>query len=424
MTLSGKITQSLADTIDEFSAKIASNVVKIKAQFADYREMLGFGFILVEQNKILYIVTARHVVIHAESGRATDIKISLYGREGVESAELVRFNDRYDIALLKISKPSGYRWVSGRLSSNVVRNDKVWFIGREWSWNNITERLAGTVSKVTGFDISVDMSVVTPGDSGGPLITSNNIIGMIYEDSGHKVYAIRIDFIQDLVFKDWLNIEETKDVGVFPYVSIGTEFGVPVPIQISSTRSSVALLPSFYYGLYMDAAISPRFTVRLSRGEGKLGIETECGLTGDSVEFRNEFDATAVRLHIYNESDLFNRYFSPSGYFFLGYGTGKLRPELRVNGGPWTELDEVPGFQDSYSKKYHSISVGGGGETTHSKILLIGLEIGLTYTTSKYFHIDVNKPFEENDRDDWFIYFMINIGYTFKKKQPALKMLR
>jgi hypothetical protein len=424
VTLSVNISRSRAVTIDEFSERITSNVVRIKAQFADNTELRGFGFIIVEQNEMLYIVTAAHVVMNPQSGKAIDIGISLFGIEGLKLAELVNNHERYDIALLKISKPSGYKWVSGKLSSKVTRDSKVWFIGRGWSWDNITEDLAGTVSKVTGFDISVDMSAITPGASGGPLFTANNIVGMIIEDSGHKVVAVKIDFIQDLVFKEWLKIEKAKDVNIFPYVSLGTDFGLPIPIETSSTQDSVISFPSVFYGYYLDVAISPKFTVRLSHGDGKLDLERTFNLTGEGVEFRNEFDTTTIRLQIYDESPLFNRYFSQSTYYFLGYAIGNILPELRLNKGPWTELEEAPGFQDSYSKKYDSFIVGVGGETTHSNTFLVGFELGLAYTTSKYFYIDVNKPLEKNDKDDWFIFIKINVGYTFKKKLPSLKILR
>ncbi len=413
--------QANASRIDTFSELIRPNVVKIKAQFSDYSEERGFGFVMLEKDNTLYIVTAAHVINSETSGPATDIKISLYNIRGSQPAAVIHRHDRYDIALLKIKKPLSYTWASGDLSKGVSRNDRVWFIGRNWAWDNITEDFAGQVSSVSGIDIEADMSGVTGGSSGGPLMTSGGIAGMIIKDSGHRIVAVKIGLIQQLIVDDWLKLKQVKDPDVFPYVAIGALGGSSFSI---TTQEPEELSIPVSYGAYLELAMSPKYSLRVSREETRIKREDTWPFTGESIAFRNRFDMTAVTLHIYNESPIFNRYFLPSQYFLLGYGWGEIKPELNVNESQWIELRDVPEFQDSYSDSYHSFSIGIGGESAHANTMHIGFEAGVTYTTTKYLDIDLGDPYEKAKDDDWLLFLRINVGYAFKKQEPSIKLLR
>jgi hypothetical protein len=410
--------QANASSIDRFSELINPNIVKIMTQFSDGSDERGFGFVMLERNNTLYIATAKHVVNSDDPDIATDIiKISFYNIQGSQPAEVIHQHERYDIALLKTKKPLSYIWASGNLSRNVDRNDRVWFIGRNWDWDNITEDFAGKVSRVRGIEIEADMSGVTVGSSGGPLMASGGIAGMIIGGSGNRVVALKIGYIQELIVDDWLKLQQVKDIeaDVFPYVSIGALGGLPVsvttqePEDISVPRS---------YGAYLDIAMSPKYSVRISHEKAKLKRKDSWPFTGESIAL------TAVTLHLYKESPIFNRYFLPSQYLLLSYGFGEIKPELNVNRSQWLELRDISKFEDSYSDDFHALTVGYGMESAHSNALHIGIEFGVTYTTTKYLDIDLSNPFEAADTDDWLIFFRINVGYAFKRREPSIKLLR
>ncbi len=154
------------------------------------RSSLGSGFIV---DKDGYVLSNYHVV-----KGATKIMVRLYNDDKEYPAELIGFDEMYDLALLKIEGSKGQTFPSVRLgdSDNVSAGDFGIAIGNPFGLNNTvtfgiisSEGRSDIGSGIQNF-IQVD-TAINPGNSGGPLFNIyGEVIGvntMIYSTGGGNI---------------------------------------------------------------------------------------------------------------------------------------------------------------------------------------------------------------------------------------------
>jgi serine protease Do len=180
------------------------------AEFSDYSKMVtsaikscvtvktigghGSGFIISEDG---YILTNAHVVADAPN------KIDVIFDNGFQfQAKVIRTNDMYDVALLKI-EGKGFSPLSVDVSNKPAIGSEVITIGTPEDVKLSQTVTKGIISSIREVDnkslIQTDVSI-NPGNSGGPLISkTGNVVGIVSAKiSGEKIqglgFAIPINF--------------------------------------------------------------------------------------------------------------------------------------------------------------------------------------------------------------------------------------
>ncbi len=154
------------------------------------RSSLGSGFIVDKEG---YVLSNYHVV-----KGATKIMVRLYNEDKEYPAELIGFDEAYDLALLKIEGSKGQTFPSVILgdSDNVSAGDFGIAIGNPFGLNNTVT--FGIISSEGRSDIGTGIqnfiqvdTAINPGNSGGPLFNIyGEVIGvntMIYSTGGGNI---------------------------------------------------------------------------------------------------------------------------------------------------------------------------------------------------------------------------------------------
>ncbi len=168
----------------------------------------GSGIILSEDG---YIVTNAHVVIDEEKGKL-DITVKVMGRNEEYPAKIIGYDEKSDIALLKIETTGLVAAEIGNSNALVV-GDEVVAIGTP-----LDEAYAGTVTNgiISGLDRVIDETetatkyiqtnaAINPGNSGGPLVNMyGQVIGIntakiVMEGYEGMGFAIPMDSILDII---------------------------------------------------------------------------------------------------------------------------------------------------------------------------------------------------------------------------------
>jgi len=239
------------------------NVVRIEAVSGEHTEN-GFGFIVGERGGSLYIATANHVVYPEEGGDTpAKVKVEFYDRQGeMFDATLRGTHDvTHDLAVLSVVPPQGFQWKKhclGRTPEHQKLATEVWFIGKTRHW--IVPVTPGRVASEEIIDgkIALDAMSILPGSSGGPLVASSGIVGLVERDSADNATALSITYVK-AYFKEWnhpwdLDAAETQVVVHAPPVT--PVQAVPTP---AATAPAVNPLHEGWYELYTwnDKAIRP-----------------------------------------------------------------------------------------------------------------------------------------------------------------------
>jgi uncharacterized protein (TIGR02145 family) len=170
----------------ERALQLRKNVVAISSLGEE-----GFGFISGERKEELFVVTAAHVVENAlEENQPIDIKF--FDDYKLYKGNIIRNYPEKDIALFVVKKPSDFSWEQNCLGA-AKDGDDVAFVGREAEWYVPKGQALGTIFQLNNDQIQVDITSVTVGTSGGPLINSSGIIGMIIQTDGIKATAIGLN---------------------------------------------------------------------------------------------------------------------------------------------------------------------------------------------------------------------------------------
>ncbi len=188
---------------DRITAPYKAGTVRITARFADGDSKEGFGFIVGERNRDLFLVTANHV-IEKKPDRATSIEVRFAAApDEPYKARWLQSKGHLDLALLKTDKPDfAVLWQQATWCNRFQRGDKVWFIGRDRDWFVPLDREAGELyASEPDIDdrLRFAISSVKPGTSGAPLIHANGIVGMITQDRVNDARAVAVNKIRRFV---------------------------------------------------------------------------------------------------------------------------------------------------------------------------------------------------------------------------------
>jgi hypothetical protein len=193
----------------QLAMDLRQNTVRIEAHFAEGSPELGFGFIVGEKAGTLYAVTAYHVVAdpHDAPGRPpVKVKIELFThREEMIDAKLLPTRDEpHDLAVITFPAPDGFQWNRKCLGTADQQNamTDVTFVGRNQQWYVPTSTVKISSEQPEDERFAIDDLAVRPGSSGGPLIASSGIVGMILRDSSEGARALTIGMIRT-DFKKW-----------------------------------------------------------------------------------------------------------------------------------------------------------------------------------------------------------------------------
>jgi hypothetical protein len=186
----------------QLAMDLRQNTVRIEARFAEETPELGFGFIVGEREGRLYAVTAYHVVAdpHDAPGRPpVKVKVELFTHreEMIEARSLALHDGPHDLAVITFPAPDGFQWNRKCLGTEQQRAmTDVTFVGRNQQWYVPTSTVKISSEQPEDERFAIDDLAVRPGSSGGPLIASSGIVGMILRDSSEGAQALTIGMIR------------------------------------------------------------------------------------------------------------------------------------------------------------------------------------------------------------------------------------
>lgn len=203
-------TNAQGTSEDAKAMTLRPNVVKITATVSqDAGSQSGFGFIVGQQQNRLVVVTADHVVRGDTPGAEDKAPLITFFlnqghqiRGALEAVGLPK--DRGDLAVILVENPGFATFVTDALdSARPERKLPVWVVGRAGGWNVPVS--PGVVANIDPFSqrIQVESLAARVGSSGGPLISSKGIVGMVVDDAGLYTEATPISAIQTQVRDNW-----------------------------------------------------------------------------------------------------------------------------------------------------------------------------------------------------------------------------
>ena len=188
---------------------LSPNVVKITATLGQGAvPQTGFGFIVGQQGNQLVAITADHVVRGDDPGAEdTAPLITFFESQGSQikgKLETVRLpKERGDLAVILVPKPGFVSFVTEAIDTTpAARGLPVWLVGRAGEWD--IPAAPGVVAKIDWYNqIQVEGLAARVGSSGGPLVSSNGIIGMIVRDNDLYTEVTPIEPIRRQVSENW-----------------------------------------------------------------------------------------------------------------------------------------------------------------------------------------------------------------------------
>ncbi len=239
----------------QVAEKLQPSVCTVLANYYTTSYGGGSGIILSEDG---YIVTNAHV-IYDEEYPDLRISVKVFGRDEEYPAEIIGFDEKSDIALLKI-ETTGLVAAEIGDSNSLVVGDEVVAIGTP-----LDEAYAGSVTNgiVSGLDRVIDdtdtaikyiqtNAAINPGNSGGPLV---NMYGQVVGINTAKIvmegyegmgFAIPMDSILDIISQ--LRTEgriERPALGIMCQTVSETEsqyYGIPQGVRIVSLAENSDLI--------------------------------------------------------------------------------------------------------------------------------------------------------------------------------------
>jgi hypothetical protein len=297
----------------EVAESLKGNVVRIKAQLGDHTEN-GFGFIVGERSGNLYIVTANHVVYPSDPGEAAPktVKVEFFDHQGepFEATVLGTHDTAHDLAVLTIPPPTAFQWTKACLgrAEEPKRSTDVWFIGKGQEWYVPTA--AGHVAndEIIDGEILLDAMQIVPGSSGGPLLDSTGIVGIILRDSAENATALEIKYVKSR-FKTWnhpFNLD--RAAAAAPAVAEAPKPAAPEAAPPVSTPAPAAVpaanpLHDGYYELYKlnGQPQQGRVLMRLQKASddhflAKATTASDNGWSGELLRSGDAWDLKIVEL--------------------------------------------------------------------------------------------------------------------------------
>ena len=170
-----------------------NNVVKIKTDFSSETKN-GFGIIVADDDKFVYIVTTAHQV--EIIGKTGTPKVYFYQNQfEANYAKVLNSNQLIDIAVLKVPTDEKIIWQQKCLNSSYRKNEKVWFIGKHGKWQIPDSNQIGTFSKPDNDKKNyVKINSLHKGCSGSPFVSRGGVTGVITTDN--QTYGEAIDIVR------------------------------------------------------------------------------------------------------------------------------------------------------------------------------------------------------------------------------------
>ena len=228
------LTLSQAQTID----KLKAGVVKITATGGG-QQRVGTGFIVKVEDDTAYIVTASHVV------EGATFTIKFYSKPDVKYPGEVKEMDGGDpkglaVVLVQGNLPKGIRPLP--LSSNVtIKGGEpitlIGFpraIGLQWAINS------GIISGQKGLDLIITGSTVQEGNSGGPILLHDSVVGVLTEIQKDFGYAVPSSITQ-FALEGWgVRVEQgssqVEEIVSPPSRKLDRNLETSVPVEVISAK--------------------------------------------------------------------------------------------------------------------------------------------------------------------------------------------
>jgi hypothetical protein len=410
---------------------LPENVFKISSYPGKGRSPVGgFGFIVYEDNNVLYAVTARHVIWDKKHDKQMEkIDVSFKNLEGKYQAELLRHDEDLDLALLKFFRPSDHNWHYRAKIHEVHLGDKVWSMGRNLGLLEPTPQAYGKVISVTDKMITAEFYAAVIGCSGGPLLLSNKFLiesplfaGMIIEDEGEKIYALPIGLIMEKV-SDWLSIRtrHIKDLPTF-HVGIGgntqMSFFNEFPYEFYQAGNQKTGI-NYTFSLFTEVALLDRYSLRLSGGTGRLVSETRTDYLPD-YKFRNNFNELSLSGYYHP----LTMQYEMTGFFFGRVSLVFIDPQVNLENSGWQKLSEVENTTHEYNETIMAAAVGFGFNVYFYNECFVGVEMGYKQFQCNTMYINITDPLRSSSGNDWLIFVDINVGLSIRPSNSNIRLLR
>lgn len=206
LTISAQVDQE-AKTAEA----LKPNVIGIKSTFANGSQARGFGIIAGESQGRLFIATSSALSKEASSNKqATKIQVRTINDIRWLEATFVYSWDSDNLSLLEIKKPEWLKWVPECLSSQPAALQKVRFVGKQTEEPGWVYPGSGEIYEVVGNKINFEISTLTPGSIGAPLVNEHGIVGIITKDNSTLSSALSINRVKELLVGN----------GQYPYFSM------------------------------------------------------------------------------------------------------------------------------------------------------------------------------------------------------------
>jgi hypothetical protein len=222
-----------AQAARNLALKLRGNVVHLHASFEEQTSKNGFGFVIGEKKDTLYITTAWHVVMDknsVENNKPKELKIKFYQFDRTFQGKVLRHDPKKDVAVISVEKPDEYEWKKNCVDKHPKEGGKAYYIGKVDEWRAPTEAVAGGIRKIDDLEniITAENLNIAPGSSGGPLLSSKGIIGMIRTDERDPMgeglaMAVGLKTIKNIATKG----------GQYPYVYSLPPSKLPKSLMIS-----------------------------------------------------------------------------------------------------------------------------------------------------------------------------------------------
>ncbi|HEY6138232.1 MAG TPA: serine protease [Thermoanaerobaculia bacterium] len=290
----------------EVADGLKSNVVKIQAVAGDHTEN-GFGFIVGERGGSLYIATANHVVHPEDAGvEPVKVQVEFFDRQGamIDATLLGTHDIAHDLAVLTVTPPSGFQWKKHCLggAEQRKRSTEVWNIGKSRQW--LVPVSPGRVASEEIIDGQMDLETmqILPGSSGGPLVASSGIVGIVLRDAADNATALDITYVKSY-FKKWNHPWDLEPTGAAPPPVVAqAPPAAPAPAP-ASQAPAINPLREGWYELYTrnGQAQRPGMLMRLQKvSEDYFLAETttpgDYGWSGELRRSGNAWDLTIGQL--------------------------------------------------------------------------------------------------------------------------------
>ena len=180
----GGLSLSHAQNIEDLKA----GVVKITAT-TDGQKRIGTGFIVKIENETAYIVTASHVV------EGASLTVNFHPNPDVDYSGKVKGMDGGNpkglaVILVQGSLPKGLRPLTLAFNVTVTGGEPITLIGFPRAIGVSWAVATGSIAGQKGLDVIVTGSAVQEGNSGGPILVNNVVVGVLTSVQGDFGYGM------------------------------------------------------------------------------------------------------------------------------------------------------------------------------------------------------------------------------------------